>query len=247
MGIVVGFLLLVYLFAVLIISILAFRFAKKKIVAVAILYALLVFPIHWSLMSSFYLKYYKLTKTPEDLISIKKVVEYPESVYWEDNALYGFGKWGRKYMVDAYLDGKYLKKLALLGSDGKIYSYTFGNTENPEIFSSKNPPATKYSVYFNRIYVPVWAKQYIWADEISIIENNTGNKIAFSKRYLAASDPLFGKFDIYGPKGFHIKHCVGMPNIYGFDDLVLFTKHDIRFGNEYRWSQYGGIWEKTKN
>lgn len=59
----------------------------------------------------------------EPLREILQTVESPESVYWQDDIWPGFDAYGRKWMVDQYLDGVHLKALALNGDDGKIYFY----------------------------------------------------------------------------------------------------------------------------
>lgn len=69
--------------------------------------------------------YYCLT-TPSTYIN--KKVEYPESIYWEDNVYPGFSQGDRELMIVNYLDGIHLKTMALNGNDGKIYVY---NLEKP--------------------------------------------------------------------------------------------------------------------
>lgn len=65
--------------------------------------------------------YYCLT-TPSTYIN--KKVEYPESIYWEDNVYPGFSQGDRELMIVNYMDGIHLKTMALNGDDGKIYVYT---------------------------------------------------------------------------------------------------------------------------
>ena len=54
---------------------------------------------------------------------IEKVVEFPISVYWNDEVWPGFNEYGSYWMVKNYLDGVHLKTLALKGTDGKTYVY----------------------------------------------------------------------------------------------------------------------------
>lgn len=68
------------------------------------------------------------------LQEIHRTVESPESVYWQDDVWPGFDGFGRKWMVEQYLDGVHLKALALNGDDGRIYLYrtdaeTFAESE----------------------------------------------------------------------------------------------------------------------
>ena len=54
---------------------------------------------------------------------IDKKVEYPQSIYWEDNVYPGFTKEDRELMIKNYLDGVHLKSMALNTPDGKVYVY----------------------------------------------------------------------------------------------------------------------------
>jgi len=81
------------------------------------------------------LGYYYCAQDPNPNTLIKKTVEYPDSIYWEDNIYKGFGVNGtgalddRELMIINYLDGKRLKQIALNGLDGKIYVFTAMNIE----------------------------------------------------------------------------------------------------------------------
>lgn len=59
----------------------------------------------------------------ENMVEIKETVEFPGSVYWEDNVVGGFSADNRHWMVAHYLDGIHLQTLALNGDDGNIYVY----------------------------------------------------------------------------------------------------------------------------
>jgi hypothetical protein len=68
---------------------------------------------------------YYCSTAPNPKTKIIKKVEYPESIYWEDNVYPGFSKQDRELMIKNYLDGVHLKTMALNGADGKhIYVYT---------------------------------------------------------------------------------------------------------------------------
>jgi hypothetical protein len=55
---------------------------------------------------------------------VSKTVEYPESIYWEDNVYPGFDVEDRKLMVKNYLDGIHLKTMALNAPDNQnVYVY----------------------------------------------------------------------------------------------------------------------------
>jgi len=67
---------------------------------------------------------YYCNTAPNPKTKIEKKVEYPISIYWEDNVYPGFSKEDRELMIMNYLDGIHLKKMALNGDDGKVYIYT---------------------------------------------------------------------------------------------------------------------------
>lgn len=67
--------------------------------------------------------YYCHISSPQPKTQILKKVEYPESIYWEDNVYRGFDREDRKLMIQNYLDGIHLKTMALNSPDGKIYVY----------------------------------------------------------------------------------------------------------------------------
>jgi len=61
---------------------------------------------------------------PNPKTFIKKTVEFPESIYWEDNIYPGFDEKDRLLMIRNYLDGVHLKTMALNAPDGTIYLFT---------------------------------------------------------------------------------------------------------------------------
>ncbi len=66
---------------------------------------------------------YYCNASPNPKTKIIKKVEYPISIYWEDNVYPGFSKQDREMMIKNYLDGVHLKTMTLNGDDGKIYVY----------------------------------------------------------------------------------------------------------------------------
>lgn len=68
---------------------------------------------------------YRICKgDPQPKTFINKTVEYPESIYWEDNIYPGFDEKDRLLMIRNYLDGVHLKTMALNAPDGTIHVYT---------------------------------------------------------------------------------------------------------------------------
>ncbi|HHD64765.1 MAG TPA: hypothetical protein ENK96_10505 [Desulfobulbaceae bacterium] len=61
---------------------------------------------------------------PRPKTFIKKTVDYPESIYWEDNIYPGFDEKDRLLMIRNYLDGVHLKTMGLNAPDGSVFVFT---------------------------------------------------------------------------------------------------------------------------
>lgn len=119
MGIVLLGVMILYLFFAIIIFIICRKTIKSKIVVWIIGLILVLFPFKHSIFYGVLFNIYGMKPLQE----IHRTVEYPHSVYWEDNVWPGFDEYGRSWMVRNYLDGIHLQVLALNGEDGKIYLY----------------------------------------------------------------------------------------------------------------------------
>ena len=150
---------------------------------------------------------------PQPKTFIKKTVEYPESIYWEDNIYPGFDEKDRLLMIRNYLDGEHLKTMALNAPDGTIYLFTAtpddwqasreiqakqleGNyydtieleakaiAERGTTMSKATMPAPNYSVIFNPVKLTDFERKYLYSDEVSIKEKKTGEIIAYNRRLM---------------------------------------------------------------
>lgn len=150
---------------------------------------------------------------PQPKSFIKKTVEYPESIYWEDNIYPGFDEKDRLLMIRNYLDGDHLKTMALNAPDGTIYLFTAtpddwqnsreikaklrdGNyfdtieaeaktiAKRGKTISKATMPALNYSVIFDSVELNNFERKYLYSDEVSISENSTGEVIAYSRRLM---------------------------------------------------------------
>ena len=121
MGMLIGFFLLIYILVAIGVYKLTKRFSSNKWVHRAVLAIIFLIPTYDIIITNTLGAYYCLT-TPSTYIN--KKVEYPLSIYWEDNVYPGFSEEDRKLMIVNYLDGKHLKTMALNGDDGKVYVYT---------------------------------------------------------------------------------------------------------------------------
>jgi hypothetical protein len=186
---------------------------------------------------------YYCNTSPNPKTKIIKKVEYPISIYWEDNVYPGFSKEDRELMIINYLDGVHLKIMALNGDDGKIYIYTrdvpkkeymdishtissiskeikkmhsFAKDRQDKqyikdinklyrqrealqakqkklinsyqvtqkIYTKQTMPKLNYTVTFNEVKLPNFARKFLYSDETKIIENNTSKVIAYNRRYM---------------------------------------------------------------
>jgi len=195
---------------------------------------LMLFLTHDIIITNILSTYY-CSQPPNPKTYIGKKVEYPISIYWEDNVYPGFSKEDRKLMIINYLDGKHLKTMALNGDDGKIYVYhldrpiweTFKQEfkekygKNPKrippneknnflgsvytvydayadkvmktekVYTKSTMPKTNYTVTFNEVKLPKFAREFLYSDETKVIENNTSKVIAYNRRYMRFFYKLF--------------------------------------------------------
>jgi hypothetical protein len=128
---------------------------KTKHIIITAIALLLTYDI---ILTYVFSAYYCLIASPNPKTLIEKKVEYPESIYWEDNVYPGFSKEDRELMIINYLDGVHLKTMALNGDDGKIYVYQLEKPLYKEFIKNyiKTHPKSKssfapYKAYANEI------------------------------------------------------------------------------------------------
>jgi len=162
-------------------------------------FLIFVFITHDIIMTNI-LATYHCSQDPKPKTKISKKVEYPESIYWEDNVYPGFSKEDRELMIINYLDGKHLKTMALNGEDGNIYvyeakegefdaftydkkfkdrykQYAYKVMQNEKVYTKETMPKLNYNVTFNEIKFSSFASKFLYSDETKIIENNTSSVI----------------------------------------------------------------------
>ena len=113
------------------------------------------------------LGYYHCSQDPNPKTFIQKTVEYPESIYWEDNVYTGFNEKDRRLMIVNYLDGQHLKAMALNGDDGKVYVYTATEVDFDSFEFDKEKYKLQYEQYANLII----QKQKSYKDELFQLSN----------------------------------------------------------------------------
>lgn len=157
---------------------------------------------------------YRICKTdPQPKTFIKKYIEYPESIYWEDNVYPGFDEKDRLLMIQNYLDGEHLKTMALNTPDGEIYIFTatvadWGSSR--DIKAGKRPgnyyetikeeaqaiaargktiaksamPTLDYSVVYSPVNLTNFERRFLYSDEVAITDNDTGEVVAYNRRLM---------------------------------------------------------------
>lgn len=171
--------------------------------------SLMVFLVYDIILTNI-LGYYYCSKDPQPKTYISKKVDYPESIYWEDNVYPGFNKEDRALMILNYLDGIHLKTMALNGEDGKIYLYTLKSPlwqsfkkqhptlktqalnqayveeieKSQKVYTKENMPRLNYTVTFNEIPFNSFVSHFLYSDETKIIENNSSKVIAYNRRIM---------------------------------------------------------------
>ena len=210
MGMLIGFFLLIYILVAIGVYKLTKRFTQNKWIHRIVLAIIFLIPTYDIIITNTLRVYYCLT-TPSTYIN--KKVEYPLSIYWEDNVYPGFSKEDRKLMVMNYLDGKHLKTMALNGDDGKVYTYEINASTweelkplekdrgqpyydkvnaiaqtimetSEKIYTKETMPKMNYTVTFDEVKLNSFSQKFLYSDETKIIENQTGETIAYNRRVM---------------------------------------------------------------
>jgi hypothetical protein len=233
----------------------------------ALLAAAMLFLTHDILIT--HILAYRICKAePQPKTFIKKTVEYPESIYWEDNIYPGFDEQDRLLMIRNYLDGVHLKTMALNGPDGTIYVYTATEedwqvrrgepnyfdkleaeakdiAERGNSFTPETMPKMNYSVIFNPVPLASFQRRYLWCDEVRITDNTTDEVIASNRRlmrrwYMIAPDFAFGN-RYYSPKA-----MCGYDEFERFDEDVVSGHARKFFPSKHREFLNHKIFRKSK-
>lgn len=196
---------------------------------------------------------YRICKAdPQPKSFIKKTVEYPGSIYWEDNIYPGFDEQDRVLMIRNYLDGVHLKTMALNGPDGTIHVFTATDKDwrvrrgEPNYFAKleaeakaiaergvtytrETMPKLHYSVIITPIPLTSFQRRYLWSDEIRILDNKTDEVIAYNRRlmrrwYMIAPDFALGN-RYYSPEA-----MCGFSSIIGFPYRIFGYLIDVNSG-----------------
>lgn len=191
---------------------------------------------------------YKICKAdPQPKTFIKKTVEHPESIYWEDNIYPGFDEKDRLLMIRNYLDGIHLKTMALNAPDGTIYVYTATEddwqvqrgeqnyfdkldaearaiADREMTYTRQTLPQLNYSVIFNPVPLTAFQQRYLWSDEVTITDNKANEVIAYNRRlmrrwYMIELEPLGGCISM---TQLHNEAKYGEALQYGIDARVFF-------------------------
>ena len=185
---------------------------------------------------------------PNPKTFINKTVEYPGSIYWEDNIYPGFDENDRLLMIRNYLDGVHLTTMALNSPDGKIYLYSAtkkdwqtsqeiharkkeGNyydtmKEEAKTIAARGKTITRqelsqinYKVAFNPVQLTPFQCRYLYSDEVTITENKTNEVIAYNRRLMRRWYLLSP--DMAGGRFYFPKAMCGYGEIIRFDEDVL--------------------------
>ena len=186
---------------------------KSKKVKIAVIAVGLLLPTHDIIITNMLGAYYCHTD-PNPKTFIKAKVEYPESIYWEDNVYPGFSEKDRALMIMNYLDGVHLKTMALNGEGGKVYVYELNSSKaweplkalkydsgkehfdmvkkiaenimqtSEKIYTKPSAPKMNYTVTFDEVKLNPFSGKFLYSDETKIIDNKTQEVIAYNKRLM---------------------------------------------------------------
>jgi len=113
MGMVIIFLWAMYATTVLIIIGLVSRFITKKLKVKLLIITFAVFLATYDIILTNIFGIYYCVKDPSPKNFIKQKIDYPISIYWEDNIYPGYAQKDRVAIIEKYLDGIHLKTIAV--------------------------------------------------------------------------------------------------------------------------------------
>lgn len=107
--------------------VIAIKYTKKIWIRGIVAVVLFLIPTYDIIITNILGVYY-CTTAPKAFI--KETVEYPESIYFEDNVFNGFNEQDIENMMNNYLDGIHLKTLALNLPDGNVAIYHYEKNQD---------------------------------------------------------------------------------------------------------------------
>ena len=116
-----------YLAVSTVVMVITVKYAKKIWIRGIVAAVLFLIPTYDIIITNILGAYYCAT-APKAFI--KETVEYPESIYFEDNVFNGFNEQDIENMMNNYLDGIHLKTLALNLPDGSIAIYHYEKNQD---------------------------------------------------------------------------------------------------------------------
>jgi hypothetical protein len=206
----IGFFLLIYILVAIGIYKLVKSKTDNKWIKRGVMAFFILLPTYDIIITNTLGAYHCLT-TPSTYIN--KKMEYPQSIYWEDNVYPGFNAEDRKLMIMNYLDGVHLKTMALNGEDGKVYTYETNATvweelkplekdrgqpyydmvnsiaqtimeTSEQIYIKETMPKMNYTVTFDEVKLNPLSRKFLYSDETKIIDNQTDETIAYNRRVM---------------------------------------------------------------
>ena len=223
----------------------------KKIVVwgIPVLFVCIVLGLTHDIIITHFLVWRICKADPNPKTFIKKTVESPGSIYWEDNIYPGFDEKDRVLMIRNYLDGVHLTTMALNSQDGKIYLYTAtvqdwqtskdihnklkkGNyydamdkaakliASRGNIISKQELSQINCKCVFNPVPLTSFQRRYLWSDEVIITENGTNEVIAYNRRLMRRWYMILPDFAL-GNRFYSSKPMCGDSDIYCFDKNVF--------------------------
>lgn len=229
------------------------RFSQQRCVHYIVLVILILIPTYDIIIVNVLAGYHCLT-TPKTYIN--KKVEYPISIYWEDNVYPGFNEEDRTLMIMNCLDGVHLRTMALNGDDGKVYIYeanasVWGKLKpleeergqpyydmvnaiaqnimetSEQIFTKETMPKTNYTVTFDELPLNPLSRKFLYSDETKVIDNNTAETIAYNGRVMRF---FYNAFPPMGGNIFYSQYSVCGDTATIYDDEI-YTCREFKVAN----------------
>jgi len=234
---------------------------SKKLWIVFVLLLVSFLPFTYDIIMTNIFSVYYCNTAPNPKTHIGKKVEYPVSIYWEDNVYPGFSKEDRELMIQNYLDGVHLQIMALNAPDGSIHLYhrevsrqQYDDLQKQivriwqQIKQIEARPRKQRSVELNQKLVDLYEHKNALASKTkSLIENTPLTHKTYTKSSMPALNytvtfdevplPKLARKFLYSDETKITENSTGEVIAYNRRYMRFFYKllPDIALGNRYYW------------
>jgi hypothetical protein len=113
--------------------------------------------------------------------------------------------------------------------------------QNRKVYTKETMPKLNYTVTFNEVELPSFARRFLYSDETKVIENNTSRVIAYNRRYMHFFYNIFPDFEVGGR--YYAEAMCGESyfwfthRVFNYKPIEVTSNHKINL-NKYLYKKY---------